>query len=143
MVTDKKLVNVYLPADLYQALIAYQQQQKCDSTQAAVVEVLAQFLLNGDEVRRYATVEQLETLEAKVTRLSEQVTQLSQALANSTPTSSARTVSASDNNSTNSAYLAQQPLAFDSLNFEEEEDEPYEILYSFLEPESPPPNTQP
>jgi hypothetical protein len=123
-----KRVSVYLPEELYQVLIAYQEQQKFEAASDAVVEIVSQFLHKDHEVKRYATVEQFKALENKVTHLNQQVAQLYQVMASSAPIAAARTDSPEGNNHT-----------FGDTSFEEVDDEPDEILYDFLEPESPPP----
>lgn len=141
MVSYKKLVNVYLPEDLYQALIAYQQQLGFEESSDAFVQILTQFFHKGSAVKRYATVEQLEVLEGKVSHLSKQVAQLTQAIATAAPTEAARTVPTVITEYTRSDLTAQPPpVAFGTTNFEDGEDEPDEILYDFLEsgrPSSP------
>lgn len=138
MITPKKLVSVYLPEELYQALISHQEQQKFQETSEAVVGILAQFFQKGDVVKRYATLEELEVLEGKVSRLSEQVAQLSQVVASSAQLEAARAKPSPDNEY---AQLTNQiqpiSITFGSTSFDEEEDEPDEILYDFLEPERP------
>jgi hypothetical protein len=139
MVSHKKSVSVYLPDSLYQALIAYQDQQGFEEASEAVVEVLAQFFHKDSEVKRYATVEQLEALEGKVTDLFEQVTQLTQVIAKNAPTEAARTVFAVGNEYVRPTLVAQQPtVTFGNSDFDEEDEEPDEILYDFLEPGSSP-----
>lgn len=136
MVAQTKLVNIHLPEELYQALLAYQEQQELEEASSAIVDILAQFFHEGVPVKRYATQEQLETLESKVTRLSEQVKQLSQSMTRVAPTQEATTASTVGNEHIPRHHPAQLPVsAFASANFEEVEDEPYEILYDFLEPE--------
>ncbi len=125
MVSYKKLDNVYLSDSLYQALIAYQKQQGFEAASFAVVEILTQFFQKGNEVKRYAAVEQLEALERKVSHLNQQVAQLCQIIASSAPTQAASTVLTAGN-----AY------AFENTDFDEVEDEPDEILSDFLEPGS-------
>lgn len=133
MTTQNKQIDVFLPDELYQALIAYQKQQKFEEASDAVVKILAQFFHKEEEIKRYATVEQLEALEGKVTYLSKQVTALSQALANSASPQTARTMPTLSNDKSRPEYLAQQPSAtFASTSFEEVEDEPDEILHDFL-----------
>lgn len=66
MTAHKKRISVYLPDPLYQALIAYQEQQALNSVPAAAIEILNQFFEKGDETKSYATVEQLEALEGKL-----------------------------------------------------------------------------
>jgi hypothetical protein len=121
-------VNLYLPEELYQTLVTHQEQQKLESASDAVVEILSQFFKENNPVKNYATEEQLKVLEKKVTHLNQQVTQLYQILANSAPHEAAKIISSESND---------YALAEDS--FEEEEDEPDEILYDFLEPGSPHP----
>lgn len=143
MVSYKKLVSIYLPEQLYQALSAYQEQRGFEETSAAVIEILAQFFHKDGEVKRYATVGQLEVLEAKVIHLSQQVTQLCEVIASSTPPEAARTMPTFGNEDTRPALSAQQSsVTFGNTSFEEEEDEPDEILYDFLEPGSSPPSSK-
>ena len=137
MVSYKKLVGIYLPEQLYQALSAYQEQRGFEETSGAVIEILAQFFHQDGEVKRYATVGQLEVLEAKVTHLSQQVAQLCEVIASSTPPEAARTVPTWNSEYTHPALSAQQSAVdIGSTSLEEEEDEPDEILYDFLEPGS-------
>jgi hypothetical protein len=126
MVSYKKLENVYLPDSLYQALIAYQKQQGFEETSLAVVEILTQFLEKNAEVKRYATVEQLEVLKRNVTHLSQQVAQLSQFIASSAQVEAVSTMPTNGSNEYN----------FGTTDLEDEEDEPDEILYDFIEPGS-------
>ncbi len=129
MVNYRKL-SVYLPEELYQTLIAYREQHKFEAASEAVVEILSQFFEKDNEVKRYATVEQLKTLENKVAHLSHQVTQLYPIIASSAPTPAARTVPTESND-----------CSFGNPSFDELEDEPDEILQDFLEPGSPPPSS--
>jgi len=139
MVSHKKLVNVYLPEELYQALIAYQDQLGFEEVSDAVVPILAQFFHKGGEIKRYATVEQLEALEGKLTHMSKQVAQLTQVIASAAPTEATRTVPKVGSEYTRPTLTAhQRSVAFVSTNIEDEEDEPDEILYDFLEPGRPP-----
>lgn len=134
MVNHKKLVNVYLPDELYQVLIAYQEQQGKKGASETIVEILTQFFPKGNEVKPYATVEQLEALEAKVSHLVQQVAQLTQVIASSPPSDVTQTETP-----IRSQSLTQSSTAVTGLNsykIVEEEDEPDEILYSFLEPGS-------
>lgn len=139
MVDRKKLVNVYLPEELYQALVSYQEQQGFEEASEAFAEILAQFFHKESFFKRYATVEQLVALEGKVNHLSQQVTLLNQALAGSVQTQATRTASASSSEYARPTLTAQQPsVTVASTNLEEEEyEEPDEILYDFLEPGSP------
>jgi hypothetical protein len=123
-----KRVNLYLSEELYQTLVTHQKQQNWEATSDAVVEILSQFFQEKNPVKNYATEEQLRALEKKVAHLNQQVAQLYQILANSTPYEAAKIISSEGND---------YALAEDS--FEEEEDEPDEILYDFLEPGSPHP----
>ena len=127
MINHKKL-NVYLPEELYQALITYQKQQKFEAISEAVEEILAQFFEKDNEGKRYASVEQLKALENKVTHLNQQVAKLYQIISSSTPAAAAITESAEGNDYT-----------FGDTSFDQADDEPDEILYDFLEPGSPPP----
>lgn len=139
MVSYKKLVGIYLPEELYQALTAYQEQRRFEETSEAVIEILAQFFSKDGEVKRYATAEQFEALEGKVTHLSKQVAQLCEIIASSTPPEAARTMPTLDNEDIRPPLSAQpSSVTFGSTSFEEEEDEPDEILYDFLEPGSAP-----
>lgn len=138
MVSYKKLVSVYLREELYQTLMAYQEQQGFEEISETIAQILAQFFQKDGKLKRYATVDQLEAVERKVTYLSQQVTQLSQVIANSASKEAATT--AIGNEFTPPAKTTQQASnSFVSTNLEEdEEEEPYEILYDFLEPENPP-----
>jgi len=128
MVNHKK-IKVYLPEELYQALITYQKQQQFEAASDTVVEILSQFFHKDNEVKPYATVEQLKALENKVTHLSQQVAQLYQIIPSSAPTEADKTLSAQGNEHT-----------FGDSSFDEEDDEPDEILYDFLEHGSSPPS---
>jgi hypothetical protein len=139
MVGQKKLVNVLLPEELYQALVCYQQQQGLAEVKEACAEILAQFFHKDSGFKRYATVEQLVALEEKVTHLSEQVALLNPKKAGSTNPEAARTASALGNEHTRPTLSAQLPkVALVSTSLEEEYEEPDEILYDFLEPGSSP-----
>lgn len=134
-----KRVSVYLPEELYQALMAYQEQQKFEAASETVVEILSQFLekdnsqlfRKGNQVKRYATEEQLKALEGKVTSLNQQVAQLHQLVASSTAIAFPRVTSSENNDCT-----------FGDSSFDEVGEEPDEILYDFLEPGSPPPSKE-
>jgi hypothetical protein len=128
-VVNHKKLNVYLPEELYQALLTYKHQQQCEGTSEAVEEILAQFFHKDNQVKRYATVEQVKALEHQVTHLNQQVAQLYQLMASSTPTQIAKTVT------------IEADDTFVAPSYEELEDEPDEILYDFLEPGSPPPHS--
>lgn len=133
MVSYKKLENVYLPDPLYQTLLAYQKQQGFEEASLAVIEILTQFLEKNVEVKHYATIEQVEVLERKLTHLSQQVAQLSQLMASSAQVEAVSTMPTNSNEYT-----------FGNTDLEDEEDEPDEILYDFIEPgSSPSPSRQP
>lgn len=121
MVTHRKL-SVYLPDKLYQLLISYQSQQGFDTASDATVEILSQFFNQDNEGKRYATVEQLETLKGNLTYLSQQIVQLRQLVTNFAPNTVAKTI-----------YTESHPYKVESTNFEEGEDEPDEILSDFIE----------
>ncbi|MEQ8540507.1 MAG: hypothetical protein RIB93_24010 [Coleofasciculus sp. D1-CHI-01] len=115
MNSNKKLPSVSISDSLYQSLTTYQDKKQLDSLDSAVVEILTQFFQLGEEAKRYATVEQLDTLAEKADRLSQQIAALSQVNANNIPT---------------------QPSAIASEvseDWKDIEDEPDEILYDFLE----------
>jgi hypothetical protein len=134
MVSYKKLVSVYLPEELYQALIAYQEQLGFEEPSDAFVKILAQFFHKDSQVKRYATVEQLEALEGKVAQLSEQLALVSPILARTTTTQAPKTASAFNNDYARPTLTAQPPsVAFRNSDLEEEYEEPDEILYDFLE----------
>jgi len=139
MVSYKKLVSVYLPEELYQALIAYQEQLGFEEASEAFVEILAQFFHKDSPVKHYAMVEQLEALEGKVSQLSEQLALLSPIFARTTTTQAAKTASAFSKEYARPTLTAQPPSTpFRNTDLEEEYEEPDEILYDFLEPGSPP-----
>jgi hypothetical protein len=121
MVNHRK-VSVYLPEKLYQVLISYQDKQEFETASDATVEILSQFFNKANEGKRYATVDQLETLKGNVTHLSQQIVQLRQLIASSDPNSAARTL-----------YQESNEYNLESTSFEEEEDEPDEILSDFIE----------
>lgn len=121
MINHKKL-NVYLPEKLYQILVSYQGQQGFETASDATVEILSQFFNKDNEGKRYATVEQVEALKEKVTHLSQQIVQLRQLNTSSAPNAAARTM-----------YAESNPYNVESINFEEGEDEPDEILSDFIE----------
>lgn len=127
MVSYKKLENVYLPDSLYQALLAYQKQQGFEEASLAVIDILTQFLEKNAEIKRYATIEQLEVLKRNVTHLSQQVAQLSQLIASSAQVEAVSTMPTNSNE-----------YNFGTTDLEDEEDEPDEILYDFIEPGSSP-----
>lgn len=130
MVNHKKL-NIYLPEELYQALLTYKNQQQCEGTSEAVEEILAQFFHKDNQAKRYATVEQVKALENQVTHLNQQIAQLYQILASPASPKTAK-----------SASVEVNEYTFVATSFEDEEDEPDEILYDFLEPGSSPPNSR-
>lgn len=121
MVSYKKLDNIYLSDQLYQALITYQKQHGFENASVAVVEILAQFLQTDNQVKHYATVEQMEAQERKVTHLSQQVAQLYQIIASSPHSQANSTV-----------FSASKEYTQESTDFDEVEDEPDEILHEFL-----------
>jgi hypothetical protein len=121
MVNHRK-VSVYLPEKLYQVLISYQDKQEFETASDATVEILSQFFNKANEGKRYATVDQLETLKGNVTHLSQQIVQLRQLIASSDPNAAARTL-----------YQESNEYNLESTSFEEEEDEPDEILSDFIE----------
>lgn len=123
MVSDKNLDNFYLPNLLYQALITYQKQQGLENTSLALIEILSQFFQKEAEVQHYATIEQLEALEKKVNHLSQQVAQTVEVSASPPQTKADRIVSSVGNNN-----------IIESIDLEEVEDEPDEILYNFIDP---------
>lgn len=118
MNSNKKLPSVSISDSLYQSLITYQEKNQIDSLDSAIVEILTQFFQLGEETKRYATVEQLDTLAEKVDRLSQHVAALSQVKANTTPTQQS----------------AQSAIASEvSKDWKDIDDEPDEILHDFLE----------
>lgn len=121
MVNHRKL-SVYLPEKLYQILIAYQDKQEFETASEATVEILSQFFNKGNEGKRYATVEQLETLKGNVNHLSQQIVQLRQLVTSSAPNAAAITL-----------YQESNEYNLESTRLEEEEDEPDEILSDFIE----------
>lgn len=120
MVNHRRL-SVYLPEKLYQVLISYQEQQEFETASDATVEILSQFFNKDNEGKRYATVEELETLKGNVTHLSQQVTRLRQFIASSAPNSVDRTP------------YQESDEYMESISLEAEEDEPDEILSDFIE----------
>ncbi|MFW5766673.1 MAG: hypothetical protein ACOC07_21265 [Coleofasciculus sp.] len=115
MNSNKKLPNISISDSLYQSLITYQENNQLDSLDSAIVEILTQFFQLKEETKRYATVEQLDTLAEKVDRLSQQVAALSQVKANTIPTQ-------------------QSAIASEvSEDWKDIDDEPDEILHDFLE----------
>lgn len=121
MVNHRKL-SVYLPEKLYQVLISYQDKQEFETASDATVEILSQFFNQSNEGKRYATVEQLETLKGNVNHLSQQIVQLRQLVTSSAPNAAARTL-----------YQESNEYNLESTSLEEEEDEPDEILSDFIE----------
>lgn len=118
MNSDKNTPSVSIPESLYESLKIYQKLHQIDSLDSAVVEILTQFFQLGEETKRYATVEQLDTLAEKVDRLSQHVAALSQVKANTTPTQQS----------------AQSAIASEvSKDWKDIDDEPDEILHDFLE----------
>jgi len=115
MNSNKKLPSISISDSLYQSLITYQEKNQIDTLDLAIVEILTQFFQLNEEAKRYATVEQLDTLAEKVDRLSQQVAALSQVKANNTPTQ-------------------QSAIASEgSEDWKDIDDEPDEILHDFLE----------
>jgi hypothetical protein len=121
MITYKK-ISVYLPEELYQILISYQEQRRFEAASDTVVEILSQFFQKDNEVKRYATIEQMEVHENQVAHLTKQVAQLYQIIASSAPTTASITISPES-----------RGYPFESTSFEEVDDEPDEILHDFLE----------
>jgi hypothetical protein len=139
MTTYKKLVSIYLPEELHQALMSYQKQKELEETSSALSEILTQFFERGNQAKRYATLEQVAGLEAKVTRLSEQVAQLRQSIASSRLTQAALDPSNLSNEEAHILNLVQPTtVTFGCNSFDELEDEPDEVLTDFIEPEKPP-----
>ncbi|MBE9125184.1 MULTISPECIES: hypothetical protein [unclassified Coleofasciculus] len=127
---DEKLLSIRLPDSLYQALIAYQKQQQLDSTAAAAVSILAEFLQQGEETKRYATIEQLEALSKKVDYLNYQVSALSHSRLGVSSTATPATGIHSPTQAVKRASPLTHPVV--STNLEDMDDEPDEILYEFL-----------
>lgn len=121
MVNHRKL-SVYLPEKLYQVLISYQDKQEFETASDATVEILSQFFNKGNEGKRYATVEQLETLKGNVNHLSQQIVQLRQLVTNLAPITADRIL-----------YQETNEYNLEGTDFEEEDDEPDEILSDFIE----------
>ena len=121
MVSYKKLDNIYLSDQLYQALITYQHQHGFENASVAVVEILAQFFQTDNQVKHYATVEQMQAQERKVTHLSQEVARLYQIIASSPQTKADST-----------ALTSNKEYTVESTDLEEVEDEPDEILHDFL-----------
>lgn len=121
MVNHRKL-SVYLPEKLYQVLISYQDKQEFETASDATVEILSQFFNKGNEGKRYATVEQLETLKGNVNHLSQQIVQLRQFVTTSAPSAVDRIL-----------YQETNEYNLEGTDFEEEDDEPDEILSDFIE----------
>lgn len=121
MVNHRKL-SVYLPERLYQVLISYQDKQEFETASDATVEILSQFFNKGNEGKRYATVEQLETLKGNVNHLSQQIVQLRQLVTTSAPSAADRIL-----------YQETNEYNLEGTDFEEEDDEPDEILSDFIE----------
>jgi hypothetical protein len=123
---NKKKFPVSIPESLYSVLKTYQEQNQLDSIDSAVVEILTQFFQLEAESKRYATVEQLNSLAEKVDRLSQQVTALSQVKDNHTSTAVS-----SPTQTTQQKQPLTDPVVSD--DWEDIEDEPDEILYDFLD----------
>lgn len=127
MTSPKKLPSISISYSLYHSLTTYQEKNQLDSLDSAVVEILTQFFQLGKETKRYATVEQLDTLAEKVDRLSQQVAALSQVKANTTPT-------ATSSPTQTSKPTPQSAIASEvSKDWKDIDDEPDEILHDFLE----------
>lgn len=127
MNSNKKVPSVSISDSLYQSLTTYQKQHQLDSLDSAVVEILTQFFQLGKEAKRYATVEQLDTLAEKVDRLSQQVAKLSQVKANNTPTAPSSPTQTTK--PTQQSAIASEV----SKDWKDIDDEPDEILDDFLE----------
>lgn len=123
MTSNKNIPSFSISDSLYQSLKIYQEENKLDSLDSAVVEVLTQFFQVKEETKRYATVKQLDILAEKVDRLSQQVAALSLVNKNATslPTSSPTQPS------------PKSGASEGSEEWDDFEDEPDEILYDFLE----------
>ncbi|MFP4099059.1 hypothetical protein [Coleofasciculus sp.] len=127
MNSNKKLPSVSISDSLYQSLTTYQEKKQLDSLDSAIVEILTQFFQLNEEAKRYATVEQLDTLAQKVDRLSQQVATLSQVNANNTPT--AASLPTQTTKPTQQSAIASEV----SKDWKDIDDEPDEILHDFLE----------
>ncbi|HBB36227.1 MAG TPA: hypothetical protein DDZ80_05645 [Cyanobacteria bacterium UBA8803] len=135
MAPPNNRISLYLPTPLYQALSAYQQRQKLEMASDAIVEILTQFFELGVPSQHYVTTEQLAGLERKFAHLTEQVAQLRQAIASSTPTQANKTVSvALPAHAPPAPSLQQSARVWADDSFEDVEEEPDEILYDFLKP---------
>lgn len=121
MVNHRKL-SIYLPEKLYQVLISYQDKQEFETASDATVEILSQFFNKGNEGKRYATVEQLETLKGNVNHLSQQIVQLRQLVTTPAPITADRIL-----------YQETNEYNLEGTDFEEDDDEPDEILSDFIE----------
>ena len=130
MATFPPPILLDLPEPLYRALIAYQQQQGYSSPAIAIAGILSEFLQPPTpNLPTWATQEQVQKLEDRVNQLSQLVHLLqNQAIAASPKTED----SPPPPKNANANVTRSKP--FSSLvTTEENDDEPDEILYDFLE----------
>lgn len=112
MLNNSFSLSIQLPPELLDRLKAYQDTQNITSVSNAVVDVLMQFFELGNHPT-YASLERLEALESKVAVLTLQVQQLSQL-------------------SLQSSSIPPTTNLHISVDDDDIEDEPDEILYAFL-----------
>lgn len=118
MFANESLVSISIPNELQQALEEYRQKNGIESTSDAVIEVLQKFFEVKTVTPAYASVKQVEALENWVENLAEQITAINQSIKY---LSLARTM-------TSPAVSSD----LTSLEEDEIEDEPDEILFDFL-----------
>ncbi|MBW4488245.1 MAG: hypothetical protein KME12_10700 [Trichocoleus desertorum ATA4-8-CV12] len=148
MAKDKHQVSVKLSPELRQHLNAYKASRGKRSLKAAIVEILEAHFRSIPLPNQLPAVDssigRIASLEAKVTYLNEQVAALKQAIATpqlSTPTlRSAISVGQFPPNSAQPQSAANhiQPEVLTVADDDDDDmyDDPDEILYSFLEPQT-------
>jgi uncharacterized Ntn-hydrolase superfamily protein len=127
MATHKLAINVELSQRLVQRLEAYQQETGASSTAAAIVDILHAFFELSDSPD-YATTDDVSNLRDQVNHLTHRVDVLSHTLlslqANGLPPYA----------SAIATQARPETTPPDLINDDDIEDEPDEILYSFLDP---------
>jgi hypothetical protein len=129
MATFPPPILLDLPEPLYRALIAYQQQQGYSSPAIAIAGILSEFLQpQTPNLPTWATQEQVQKLEAQFNQLSQLVHLLqNQAIAASPKTED------SPSPPKNTNVTRSKSFSSSLVTTEENDDEPDEILYDFLE----------
>lgn len=142
MATDKPNLSVYLPLNLLEQLEEFKIERGILSSSAAIVAILEDYFEATGLEKRGKTLNRLEALEGKVASLTQQVNELNQAIAPSTPRLLPRTAFTGASDLTDGADANESRITTEAIaNLEDIpiddddiEDEPDEILYDFLEP---------